>query len=473
VRSARLKATSLTGRLTLWFTVSTFLLVLIATSGLYFSIARSLDSEDNLVLFDKVQAVAQLLRTERNSDAIRNRVEREWVGRKSERVYVKVLDFNGNAITETPGFEEISRGLFEGVPTRSLEHSDSGSERRETPSAQVYKVALVRIPGEKGRDQTLQIAIDRTGEDLFLATYRSRLLGVLLITFLITALIGRRIALAGMRPISDITRKVSEIRSTTLHQRLDLSPLPDELRLLGGAFNEMLDRLNESFDRLARFSQDIAHDLRNPINNLQGELEVALGRARSVDEYQDVLGSCLEECNRLSQLIDSLLFLARSEDPSAQLAIEKLNIRSETMRLIDFFEVTAAEKNGSFELDIPSELDVYADRSLFQRAVGNLITNAIRYAPGGKIVISARSDSSAVIIRVQDNGEGIPTEHLSKVFDRFYRVDPSRSALSGGAGLGLSIVKGIMTLHRGEVNLMSQVGVGTSVKLSFPIRSAR
>ena len=181
-----------------------------------------------------------------------------------------------------------------------------------------------------------------------------------------------------------------------------------------------------------------------------------------------MLGSCLEECNRLSQLIDSLLFLARSEDPSAQLAIEKLNIRAETMRLIDFFEVSAAEKNESLELDIPPDLEVHADRSLFQRAIGNLITNAIRYAPGGKIVISARLEPAAVCIVVKDDGEGIPAEHLSKVFDRFYRVDPSRSALSGGAGLGLSIVKGIMTLHRGEVELLSQAGAGTSVKLSFP-----
>jgi two-component system heavy metal sensor histidine kinase CusS len=168
-------------------------------------------------------------------------------------------------------------------------------------------------------------------------------------------------------------------------------------------------------------------------------------------------------------LIDSLLFLARAEDPSAQLAIESLNVRNEVQRIVDFFGISAAEKGERLEVDILPHLVIRADKSLFQRAIGNLITNSIRYTPpGGEIVISAEETPDAVVIQVKDTGEGIAADHLPKVFDRFYRVDPSRSAASGGAGLGLSIVKGIMTLHRGHVEILSQVGSGTKVRLSFP-----
>ena len=217
------KTTSLTGRLTLWFTASTFLLVLIATGGLYFSIAHSLDSEDSLALFDKIQAVAQLLRTERASSAIRERVEQEWVGRKSERLYVKVLDQDGHAVTETPGFEENSRELFAGIKAARWNARTRALSAGRPPPVAPTKPPSCGSPRKTGRSSFFKSRSIGRERIFFFATYRSRLLGVLLTTLLITALIGRRIALAGMRPLSEITRKVSEIKSTTLHQRIELT----------------------------------------------------------------------------------------------------------------------------------------------------------------------------------------------------------------------------------------------------------
>lgn len=462
---------SLASRLTLWFTTSAFFLILIATITLYWSLARTLNIEDAHLMSDKIQTVIHLLNADPNLKSIKERVEKEWVTRKFERVYVKVLDQNGTTITETPDFDDISKTLFEGVPTVNFDHPEKAAERKETKTGKVFTVEVIRVLPSKSspQERIVQIALDRTREKNFLATYRSQLIIVLCVTLLVAMLIGKRIALKGIQPISEIAETVKKIRSTTLHEHINVFNVPAELTLLAKTFNEMLDRLNESFDRLSRFSQDIAHDLRTPINNLQGALEVALGRPRSSEEYLDVIGSCLEECARLSHLIDNLLFITRAENPSAQLAIETLDIKNEIERLTDFFEAPATEAGVKLHVDVPNSLSIRADRALLQRAIGNLITNAVKYTKReGQITLSARTVGGAIQIEVKDTGVGIPADHLSKVFDRFYRVDESRSANPGGSGLGLSIVKSIMSLHRGKVELSSQVGEGTTVNLTFP-----
>src|SRR5262249_19800144 len=142
-----------------------------------------------------------------------------------------------------------------------------------------------------------------------------------------------------------------------------------------------LDRLQESFDRLSRFSADIAHELRTPVNNLRGEAEVALGRPRSVDDYREVLGSCVEECSRLSSLIDNLLFLARAESPQTQIGKERFDVVAELGKVRDFYEAAAAEAGVSLVVRPNERLLVELDRTLFQRAVGNLLANALAHTP--------------------------------------------------------------------------------------------
>jgi two-component system heavy metal sensor histidine kinase CusS len=245
--------------------------------------------------------------------------------------------------------------------------------------------------------------------------------------------------------------------------------LPAELSVLAGTFNEMLDRLQESFDRLARFSADIAHELRNPVNNLRGEAEVALGKPRSPEEYREVLGSCLEECGRLSHMIDNLLFLARAEHPQTQIAKESLNVAQELRTVRDFYEAAAAEGGVSLAVSVDGQLITNLDRTLFQRALANLVANALAHTPsGGTVLLSACRCDGTVRVDVTDTGAGIAQEHVAHVFDRFYRADPARSNVAGRVGLGLAIVKTIASLHGGSAEITSQVGRGTTVSLIFP-----
>jgi two-component system heavy metal sensor histidine kinase CusS len=237
----------------------------------------------------------------------------------------------------------------------------------------------------------------------------------------------------------------------------------------------MLERLEESFERISRFTADIAHDLRTPVNNIRGEAEVALARPRTADEYRDVLESSLEEAIRLSELIGDLLFLARSESPLTELHRENVNIGELLTTVRDYYEASATEAGISLAVfDGIEPVNAGLDRSLMLRAVSNLVSNAIAHTPrGGAVSLAATNEDAAIRIEVSDTGVGIPAEALPRVFDRFFRVDPSRSKTSGGTGLGLAIVQSILTLHGGSVEITSQLGHGTRVTLRMPALATR
>jgi two-component system heavy metal sensor histidine kinase CusS len=231
----------------------------------------------------------------------------------------------------------------------------------------------------------------------------------------------------------------------------------------------MLDRLEDSFDRLSRFSADLAHELRTPVTNLRGEVEVALGKPRSPEEYREVLGSCLEETVRLAGIIDSLLFLARAESAGAQIRRERVDVGRELSVVCDFYEAAASERGVSLHIAPRGEVAADVDRTLLQRALGNLVENSLAHTPaGGSVTLSAERREAAVRIDVADTGSGIAPEHLPRLFDRFYRVDHSRSAGKGGTGLGLAIVKSIAELHGGLARVESVPGQGTRVVLLLP-----
>jgi two-component system heavy metal sensor histidine kinase CusS len=236
----------------------------------------------------------------------------------------------------------------------------------------------------------------------------------------------------------------------------------------------MLERLEESFERISRFTADIAPDLRTPVKNIRGEAEVALARPRTVDEYRDALESSLEEAVRLSELIGDLLFLARAESPLTELHQEKVNVGELLGTVLEYYEASASNAGISLVNQGTEPLNAVLDRSLLLRAVSNLVSNAIAHTlPGGAVTLKATPEDGAIRIDVCDTGVGIPAEALPRVFDRFYRVDPSRSKSSGGTGLGLAIVQSIMTLHGGSAAISSQPGSGTQVTLRMPAISTR
>jgi two-component system heavy metal sensor histidine kinase CusS len=323
--------------------------------------------------------------------------------------------------------------------------------------------------GRAGASQALlQIALDVSREDALIAGYRRRLGMVLIVGLLFSAGAGAIVARRGMRPLAEITRAAAHISATQLHERVNPARWPRELAALATAFDQMLDRLEASFERLSQFSADLAHELRTPINNLMGEADVALSKVRTPEEYRRVIESSLEEFAKLSRTIDGLLFLARAEHPDTHIQRAALDARKEIEAVGEFYDAMAQEQG--VEVRCEGVATVHADPLLFRRAVSNVLSNALQYTPrGGSIVMSvAASADEGTTVRVSDTGCGIEPEHLPKLFDRFYRIDRARSHAPHNLGLGLAIVKSIVELHHGVVTVQSEPGKGTTVSLQFP-----
>jgi len=468
----RNEAPSLAARLSAWYAASAFLLILVATGLLYWALVHSFNRQDDLYLAEKIAILRTLLQDPSQQLAtLRWEVEEESAGHPSVRVLSRVYTGDGRLLAETEG---MSRELPGNVTAPSVPPGREPVEGNEVRSAggRTFRVVSAKAPVHSGETYDLLVAIDLTYQENLLSTYRHQLWLVLGGGLLLAVLMGYRIARRGIRPVEEMAATVRRIRSTTLDERISLEGLPSELSTLAATFNETLDRLEDAFARLSQFSSDIAHELRTPINNIRGELEVALARARSPGEYREVLGSSLEECQRLSRLIDRLLFLARSEQPEAQIQREGLDIRRELEGVLEFYGAAANDREICLALQVQEGATAELDRTLFQRAVGNLIENALLYTPkGGSIEVAASRLENQLQLSVSDTGPGIPSGHLPHVFDRFYRVDPARTQNGGGAGLGLAIVQSIARLHGGEVRIRSEVGCGTCVTLAFPLRA--
>lgn len=461
---------SLAFRLTLLYTLMSAGLILLVTGFLYATLSQKLDREDTQFLADKVFVLRSILAKRPGDDeALHEEVDWEGAARRFTKFYVRVLGPGGRVMMESRGIPDSLRAVRfpEPIPANVLPRK---SRLVRVAPEHVYRViAALAASGPIGTGRTvLEIALDQTEEESLLKSYRNTMVVVLIVGILASAALGYGLTKRGMSPLTRMIAAIDGIRSPHHQKHITGEGLPEELVPLVEAFNDMLDRLRESFERLSQFSADLAHELRTPINNLRGEAEVTLLRDRSGKEYRQVLESGLEEFGRLSRMIDSLLFLARAESDRSLLNLTSFEGRQEIEKIGSFFEAYVEEKG--IHLEIRGSAIIQADRDLFRRAVGNVVENALKFTPsGGVVILTLRSGSGVVEVSVADTGQGIAPKHLPKVFDRFYRADPARGHSDRGAGLGLSLVRSIMALHGGSVEIESEVGSGTEVLLRFPV----
>jgi two-component system heavy metal sensor histidine kinase CusS len=481
---SRLRGT-LAFRLAAVYALAGLFLVFFATASLYLILVSELEKSTDLFLADKVHVLRTMLRERPDDwDALREEVELESAARRYEQFYIRLLNDRKTTLLMTPGMADQVDLMRLATQTQSRPDRTISLRGRDGRAFRVTSVSAA--VGSSGTEtDTIQIAIDVSQKEEFLARYRFWFWTILLATFAIFPLVGYQIARHGIRPVEEMATTARHISSTNLQERIRPEGYPFELASLASTFNQMLDGLEESFERISRFSADIAHDLRTPVNNIRGEAEVSLARARSADEYRDVIESCLEEAVRLSDLIGDLLFLARAESPLTHLRRERVDVGELLGGVCEYYEASAADGGVSLTTAVAEEpVIAELDRTLLQRAVGNLVSNALAHTPpGGAVVLGtgidrsnkdlSNPDFSTIRIEVSDTGVGIPAEALPRVFDRFFRVDSSRSQASGGTGLGLAIVQSIMLLHGGNAEITSHPGQGTRVTLHVPDSSAR
>ncbi len=458
--SNRTEPRSIATQLVLRFTVCATLLLSCSLGLFYWIVVRHAFEEDNAVLADKVAAIRTAIKQPEGINELAQELKNP---RASEAAiyWIRIIGPDGNVLTETPGMDRILPVfLFSSPPSSSVARLPI-----DYRNAGKFFSLLAQTETADGRNYIVQIAQDRSSDERFRKQFRALLALVLGLGVIASALVAITVTRRGLRPLGQMRRALERVRPAHLNERIDPERWPSELRPLAASFDDMLGRLEDSFTRLSQFSADLAHELRTPIGNMLGEAQVALTRDRRPEEYRAVIESAAAECERLSGIIDNLLFLARAESAEQQVNRSVFNGRAALEKIKSFYEVSAEDRQITITCE--GQADIFADPLLFNRAIGNLIENSLRFTPeGGEIQISLSHNESGSTISVRDSGSGIAPEHLPRVFDRFYRGDASRS--SAGTGLGLALVKSIVDLHGGSATIESAVGRGTTVTLTFP-----
>ena len=466
--------------LTIWYGVPMSVLVVGICAAMYLSLAHALQRECDSRLENEVSLLRHLVNSAaNNSDTLRSLIiqetqESEGPDSHAARVQggqlfvLRMLDQDGRVLVERSKLSALIPASA--IPPVPPAEGPLDAAEWTLPDGRRFRVTAL-LAGSKETPVVLHIATDTRLEDVLLSKYRRGVVGTLAAGLSLCLALSYVMARLAIRPVRRMARSAESIGQNNLHERISLEDLPHELAQLATSFNAVLGHLDLSFTRLSQFTEDIAHELRTPVAVIRGEMEVALLRSRTEEEYRAVMASTLDEGRRMQQLIDRLLFLARADNNDAVINKEPLDLATELSTIGEYYALTSEEVGVSMRVTTDACPPVLLDKVLFQSAVGNLVENAIRYSPsGGQVTIAARGEGDHAVIEVTDGGPGISKEHLPFLFDRLYQVDAARTRKKTHVGLGLALVKAITELHRGRVELRSEVGLGTTATLQFPLQ---
>ena len=458
---------SITLRLALYFGGASTVVLLAIGYVVGIFVERHFLQLDHTELHGKMELVRHLLgkvRSPADIDALPERMRDAFTGHQS--LSVSITGPDGKSLFTTTGAAfpaQLIRAARDVAPTGNFELTSWEH------GGQVYHGFATRVPTQAPEfpRAVVAVALDFAAHREFMAEFYEILWLAIAAGILSTGLLAWIAAKRGLDPLRDMTDVAQSITASRLHDRLPADALPRELVDLAAAFNGMLSRLEDSFRRLSEFSSDLAHELRTPIGSLMTQTQVALSRARSAEEYREVLYSNAEEYERLARMIADMLFLAKADNGLIMPRREEVDLAVEVRELFEFYDALAEDQG--VRLELAGGGTVEGERLMIRRAISNLLSNAISHTPrnGCVSVRISRAEGGGVLLAVENPGDGIAAEHLPRLFDRFYRVDPSRQRSTDGAGLGLAITKSIATAHRGTVHAFSEDGV-TRFEISFP-----
>ena len=462
---------SITFRLTLFFSTASTVVLLVVGHLIGTLCEAHFEEMDLEELSGKLELVRHTLtkaRTPTDMVVVPQNLSDVLVGHHG--LSVAVVGSDRNLLFKSPG------AVFPATLLESRPPEDSSIRARPVvweQDGQAYRgIAVATVTGIAGQPPaTVVVAVNIEHQRMFFEALRKSLWLALAAGIALTALLGWIAARRGLAPVRELARLTRGISASRLSDRLPPESVPTELVDLAIAFNDMLARLEGSFRRLSDFSSDLAHELRTPISNLMTQTQVAISKVRSADQYREVLYSNLEEYERLARMIADMLFLAKADNGLIVPTSEMVNLATEVRELFGFYEAFAEEQGVSLVLSGAGV--VRGDMLMIRRALSNLLSNAIRHTLPHrpvKVLIEQRN-SGETQLSVENPGELIEPEHLPRLFDRFYRVDPSRQKASEGAGLGLAITKSIVEAHKGTIQAFSSNG-STRFAITFPAAGA-
>jgi two-component system heavy metal sensor histidine kinase CusS len=426
---------------------------------LYQSLQREIAWRDDQALLGRLERMQALISDSQSIEQLRGRPKlyENMLGNRDNLLWI--VDVTGKVLIEINPVHMTLPKLPAAAQARLVDGQSS------EPVRLAWKDVI-----QDDRGLTLIAGKLLSEREQMLAAYRLKLWLAMSVGALLAFVLGWWVSRRGLRPVRMLARRAAGIDVQHLHLRLDEFNDLSELQVLSNALNQMLARLEDGFAQLSRFSEDLAHEMRTPLSNLMGHTQQNLRYSRSIEDYQNLLVSNQEEYERLARMIDSMLFLARTEHSRASLNDQFINLHDLVEQLCEYFEGIAQERNVKLINQAHGEL--WADPVLIRRALANLLSNALRYgAPAAEVVINSLAAEDRIEVSVHNQGKPISVEHLPRLFERFYRCDPSRNQPDDSGGLGLAIVRSIMQLHGGQVTVDSSQ-LGTNFRLVFPIRRA-
>ena len=452
-------------RLTVWYAGVLAGILLLFSVAIYAGVNHFLRRNLHESLVKDAQEVGSIVRenaNERDESAIGREVGEHFSPEGNERA-VRVLSEAGKVIYSTGRSDEFP--FWNG----SQAHDQAFDTAYQAADGQEVLVRTQAVFADNGRKYFVQIAASLAYTNGILR----QLLGVLLLALLLATAIaitgGVFLIRSSLKPLDNIAVRAQKITSRNLHERMPVLNTGDELQQLSISLNRMIERLEEAFHHISRFSADASHELRTPLTIMRGELETAVQNPEIDAGVRETLGTALEETVRLSKIVDQLLTMSRLDAGEAFVEVSRFDFSELVKTTVEHMRLLAEEKKLSVKVEAADAIQVEGDRARLQQVVVNLLDNAIKYtSEGGSVSVKVCAEADKAVLTVTDSGIGISQEAQAHIFERFYRTDKARSRQMGGTGLGLSIVKSIGAAHGGRVSVQSAEGHGSTFRFEIP-----
>lgn len=450
-------------RLTLWYAFIFTLTSLGAFLLFNFLITSALHERTDQALLAEVSELSSHLAL-KGLDVVELDIVQDAQSSGVDRMFLRVLSLDGEELVSS----NMTSWTNVAIKREALERLTNGESHVFETLAIPQLPHKVRILyGVIGPDKLVQIGRSLEDNELFMEAFRERF--VLLMTALIIfgGLIGWFMARRTLQGVEEVAQTAEDISKGAFERRVPFKARGAEIDRLATTFNEMLDRIHALICGMREISDNIAHDLRSPITRIRGVAEMTLTSGKSTGEYESMAANTIEECDRLLEMIETMLAISELEAGAGNLAMEEVDMAGVVEDACDLFQPLAEDKDLTIVTEVVTDSFVRGDTQKLQRLVANLLDNAIKYTESeGTIKVSLDGDASKVLLSVEDTGEGMSGDDLANIFERFYRCDPSRS--EAGVGLGLSLVMAIARSHGGEVAVTSYPGKGSTFSVSLP-----
>ena len=462
---------SIRSRLTAWYvTLLAIILILFSVLLNYFLAKRLHESVDNsLTVSATVVATSATMRLGNSPLPGLNQLFEQFMNQGNLNKFYRIYDGSGNVGSRSKNISASQFPLSQPAYADALEGKNS-YETFTVGGQQPIRVITMPILFEGKLINLVQVGTSLEAVQETLRNLKIFLFTAVPSVLILAALFLRFMARRALKPISRIIDTAREIgQGQELSKRIPVLKIKDELGQLALTFNEMMNRLENSFAQMRQFSSDASHELRTPLTVLKGQNELILSKQRKPEEYQEVISSNLEEINYMSKVLEDLFVLSKSDENQVNLDYKPVDLRALVEEVCKHAEILAEEKNIKIIIAFLELIEIQGDEVRLRQMVWNVLQNGIKYTQqGGELKISLQNEVDFALLTIQDTGIGIPEEDLPLIFNRFYRVDKARTRDEGGSGLGLSICRQIAEAHKGKIEVESKLGVGTRFKICLP-----